>query len=139
MSRTTNEINRITTTVISLSAKILFAALVIFLLYEGATRGYALGYEVFNPVAAEAAPGRDVEFSVGEGEGLFTVAGRLEEAGLIESRLVFVAQAVLYEYEIYPGTYVLNSSETSRELLQKMDEAAAETARQEAEEEDDGQ
>ena len=35
MSRTTREINRITTTIISMSIRLLFYALVFFLLYEG--------------------------------------------------------------------------------------------------------
>ena len=46
MSRTTREINRITTTIISMSVRLLFYALVFFLLYEGITRGYSLGHEV---------------------------------------------------------------------------------------------
>ena len=58
MSRTTREINRITTTIISMSVRLLFYALVFFLLYEGITRGYSLGHEVFSPTAVAEAPGR---------------------------------------------------------------------------------
>lgn len=140
MSRTTREINQITATIIGLSAKLLFFALVFFLLYEGAVRGYRLGHEIFDPSAVEAPPGTAREIVIGEKDSAADVGKMLEEEGLIESRLVFLIQAKLYEYEIEPGTYVFHTSETSREMLKTLDDAAV-AARKEKEEsgEDDSE
>lgn len=122
MSRTTREINRITTTIISMSFRLLFYALVFFLLYEGVTRGYSLGHEIFAPVAVAEAPGRDRELTIGEGETVSEVAGILEKNGMIKNKLIFVIQSIIYDYEVYPGTYVLNTSMTSRDMLKLIDE-----------------
>ena len=47
MSNTTNEINKVTGTIIRVSWKLIVYALAILFLYEGATRGYQFGYDVF--------------------------------------------------------------------------------------------
>ena len=47
MSRTTREINKITTAVICISVKLIVYALIILLLYEAVTRGFAFGHEIF--------------------------------------------------------------------------------------------
>ena len=52
----------------------------------------------------------------------------LERVGLIRSRVVFVLQAKIYEYKIYPGTYQFSTAQTSLEMLKEMDEAAASAA-----------
>lgn len=126
MSRTTREINRITTTIISMSIRLLFYALVFFLLYEGITRGYSIGHEIFSPTAVSGAPGKDMEITVKEGESVSAVAGELEKSGLIKDKLIFVIQAVFYDYEVYPGTYTLNTSMTSKEMLKLIDESGIE-------------
>lgn len=122
MSRTTREINRITTAIISMSVRLLIFALVFFLMYEGITRGYRFGHAVFAPEAAENAPGRDYSYTVENGDSLMEVSKELKEAGLITDRYVFIVQAKFYDYELQPGTYRLNSSMTSRDMLQMMDE-----------------
>ena len=123
MSRTTREINRITTTIISMSVRLLFYALVFFLLYEGITRGYSLGHEVFSPTAVAEAPGTDKEFTIRNGESLSEVA---EESGLINNKLIFIIQAQFFDYEVYPGTYTLNTSMTSRDMMKAIDESGIE-------------
>ena len=126
MSRTTREINRITTTIISMSVRLLFYALVFFLLYEGITRGYGLGHEIFAHTAVAEAPGTDKEFTINKGESLSEVAGELEKSGLIKNKLICIIQAKLYDYEVYPGTYTLNTSMTSRDMMKSIDESGIE-------------
>lgn len=126
MSRTTREINRITTTIISMSARLLFYALVFFLLYEGVTRGYSLGHEIFAPTAVASAPGSDQEVVIKKGESLTKVAARLEKDGLIQNKLIFVIQSKFYDYDIYPGTYTLNTAMTSKDMLKLIDEKGTE-------------
>ena len=49
MSNRTREINKITTTIIGISVKLMVYALIILLLYEAVARGYAFGHEIFLP------------------------------------------------------------------------------------------
>lgn len=49
MSRRTREINRVTGGIISISLKLILLALVCILMYEGVTRGYSFGHEIFAP------------------------------------------------------------------------------------------
>lgn len=134
MSRTTREINRITTTIISMSIRLLFYALVFFLLYEGITRGYSIGHEIFSPTAVAEAPGKDMEITVKKGESVSAVAGELEKSGLIKNKLIFVIQAKFYDYEVYPGTYTLNTSMTSKDMLKLIDESGIENEKAKAKE-----
>ena len=122
MSRTTREINRITTAIISMSVRLLICALVFFLMYEGVTKGYQFGHAIFSPEAVSEAPGRDQAYTIEEGDSLLQVSKDLEEAGLIKNRYVFIAQAKFYSYDLYPGTYALNTSMTSKDMLQMIDE-----------------
>ena len=123
MGRTMRQVNRITTTIISMSARLLFYALVLFLLYEGVTRGYRFGYEVFNPTAVAAAPGTDRQIEIKKGDTLMGVARELETDGLIKNRLIFVIQSKFYDYGIEAGTYTLNTSMTSKDMLKLIDGA----------------
>ena len=49
MSNRTREINKITTTIIGISVKLMVYALIILLLYEAVARGYALAMRYFLP------------------------------------------------------------------------------------------
>ena len=114
MSSRTREINKITMAIISISVKLMLLALLILLLYEAVIRGYAFGHAVFYAEAVEAAPGHNITVVVKDGEDVSQTAGELEKKGLIKN---------IYAYDkIYPGTYTLNTSMTSKEILQKLSE-----------------
>lgn len=121
MSRTTKEINKVTTTIISMSCKVLIYVLVFFLMYEGITRGYSYGHEIFAPTAVSQAPGREFNVVVKEGDSVKTVAKELKEKGLIRDEIIVIIQSIFYEYEMHPGTYALNTSMTSMEMLKLID------------------
>ena len=118
MSRTTKEINKITGTIIGISGKLILYALVILLLVEGVSRGYAFGREVVNPTAMEEAPGVDLQVTIPEDQSYEETVQMLQDMGLIGNQLVAKAQMKFYEYDIYPGTYTLNTSMTSKEIFQ---------------------
>lgn len=122
MSRITKEINKITGTIIGISGKLILYALVILLLLEGVGRGYSFGYEIFHPTAVEAAPGRDFEVTVPKGQTSTETVEMLYDMGLIGNKLTARVQLRFYEYEIYPGTYTLNTSMTSKEMFQLLNE-----------------
>ncbi len=123
MSNRTREINKITTTIISISVKLMVYALIILLLYEAVARGYAFGHEIFFAEAADEAPGQDMVVRIDSKESVSDTAQFLAHKGLIKSEFAFIFQSRFYDYEtIYPGTYTLNTSMTSKEILQLLNE-----------------
>jgi UPF0755 protein len=126
MSRVTNEINKVTGTIISVAGKLIFYAVVVLLLVEGCTRGYAFGHAIFCPTAMEATPGTDKVVTITDGQSTGDVASMLRSRGLIDSELILQIQKRFYEYEFHPGTYELNTSMTSKEILQVLNEGTGE-------------
>lgn len=122
MSNTTKEINKVTGAIIGVSGKLIIYALVVLLLYEGVTKGYAFGYEIFHSTAMAEAPGIDKVVQIGEGDSLMDIAKSLDEKGLIKNEYAFLIQSIFYEYgkgeyEIIPGTFTLNNSMTTKEMI----------------------
>ncbi len=105
--------------------RIVFLVLAVFLLYEGAVKGYWLGHEIFCPSAIETEPGKVRTVTITKDESASEAGEALEKVGLIKSRLVFVMQSKIYEYKIYPGTYQFTTAQTSLDMLKEMDEAAS--------------
>ncbi len=120
MSETTKDINRVTGAIIGISFRLIIYAVAILLIYEGATKGYEFGHEIFYASSMEEAPGRDMEMTLEAGTSVASVGKKLEKDGLIHNRYSFIIQAMVYEYEIQPGTYTLNTSMTSREILEEL-------------------
>ena len=50
----------------------------------------------------------------------------LKSYGLIANEYSFVIQAIFFDYEVNPGTYTVNTSMTSKEILQMMNENTGE-------------
>lgn len=122
MSQITKDINKITGTIIGISGKLILYALVILLLAEGITRGYDFGHAIFYATAMEAAPGRDKELAVPRGQTTSETIRALKDLDLIDNELAIRIQMKFYDYEVYPGTYTLNTSMTSKEILQLLNE-----------------
>ena len=79
MSQMTKEINAITGTIIGVSGKLIVYALVILLLVEGMTRGYAFGHEVFYATAVDPEPGFRYSVTIPEGQDLAETARMLKD------------------------------------------------------------
>lgn len=123
MSRMTKEINKITGAVIGVSGKLIIYALVILLLYEGVTRGFSFGYSIFYSTGVAPEPGIEKQVVINEEDTVQDIAAMLKEKGLINSESVFVIQSLLYGYgksgdhDIKAGTFVLNNSTPSKEIV----------------------
>lgn len=117
MSDTTRDINRVTGAIIKVSLRLIIYALIILIFYEGITAGFKFGYEIFSSTAVSAAPGIDKAVYIEEDMSDFEVGRLLEKQGLIRNPYVFAIQAEFYGYEIYPGSYLFNTSMTSRDIL----------------------
>lgn len=128
MSRMTKDINKVTGTVIAVSGKLILYAVIVLLLFEGMTKGYEFGHEIFYATAMEQGTGSDKTVSISDGQSVKETAHMLAQSGLISNELAFQVQKHFYDYEIYPGTYTLNTSMTSKEILQILNEKPEEAA-----------
>lgn len=122
MSQMTKEINKVTGTIIGVSGKLILYAVIILLLFEGMSKGYQFGHEIFYPTAMAEAPGTPRVVTIKKGESAAESAHTLGQLGLIGNELAFRVQMKFYEYEIYPGTYTLNTSMTTKDILQVLNE-----------------
>ena len=131
MSNTTNEINKVTGTVIRVSWKLIVYAVTVMVLYEGITRGYAFGHDIFYSPAVAAKPGVSMRVTIGEGEEVADIASALERGGLIRNKYAFIIQSIFYDYgssdnPVEAGTYLLNNSMTSKEIILALREGVEE-------------
>ena len=124
MSHITRDINKVTGTVIGISGKLILYALVILLLAEGITRGYAFGHSLFYESSVE--PGRDITVTIPDGQKDSDTIHKLKKDGLIDNELAMRVQMKFYDYEIQPGTYTLNTSMSSKKMLQILNEKTEE-------------
>ncbi len=105
--------------IISISLQMIVCALIIIALYDTGVKGFEFGQSIFSQTAvASEANGKDMIVIVEEDASEADVAKLLENKGLIEDYKVFWIQAKLYNATLYPGTYTLNTSMTSEEMLQ---------------------
>ncbi len=117
MSKVTKEINKISMAVIGFSGRIVLYTLIVVLLIMGAKRGYAFGYSIFYAPAMEEAPGQEKVVTLDGTESIAEVGKLLEDIGLIRDHNAFSIQARCYEYEVKAGTWNLNTSLSSKELI----------------------
>lgn len=103
--------------IISISFQMIVCALVVILLYDAGMKGFQFGESVFSTKAVSEAPGKDMIVIVENGASDMDVAKLLESKGLILDSKVFFVQAKLYKAHMHPGTYTLNTSMTSEEIL----------------------
>ncbi|MCR5358140.1 MAG: endolytic transglycosylase MltG [Lachnospiraceae bacterium] len=82
-------------------------------------KAYDFGFRVFTEGPVAEAPGRDIVVSVDKGEGLTDIAKKLEEKGITSDWALFFVQAKLSEHKgsVDPGTYTLNNSMTTDEMM----------------------
>lgn len=64
--------------------------------------------------------GKEVVVTIPEDSGTGEIASILKKNGLIESELAFRIQSILYEADIYSGTYTLNTEYSPEELIEAM-------------------
>lgn len=133
MSRMTREINKITGTIIGISGKLIVYAVVVLLLFEGITRGYAFGHDIFYATAMEEAPGTPRTVTIPRHYTTAEATAELKDAGLIDNTLAFQIQKMFYDYDIHPGTYELNTSMTTKEILQELNAEPEDASKEESE------
>lgn len=119
-----------------MSWKLIVYAVVALLMYEAVTRGYEFGHDIFSSSAMAPEPGMDMRVTIKNGEEVADIAAALEKAGVIKSRYAFVIQSIFYDYgssdhPVEGGTYLLNNSMTSKEIILSLREGVKDEAAEE--------
>ena len=78
---------------------------------------FKLGYGLFQNDAMEEVPGTEVFVTIPEDATKDEVAQLLKYNGLIEDEDLFKLRCIVYDAKFYPGTYSLNTSMTTEEML----------------------
>ena len=102
--------------------KIVLAIIIVMLVYKWSLLAYDYGQRVFNEPPMSAGSGRTVTVVVSEGDSAKEIGEKLEKSGLIRDAMLFRIQEMLsaYKDELQPGTYELNTSMTTEEMMEIM-------------------
>ena len=122
MSKLTKEINKISLAVIGISGRLVFYALVLVLLVLGVRKTYEFGHDIFYAPGMEALPGTEKTVTLDGTESVADVGKLLEDAGLIRDHVAFSIQVKCYDCEVKKGSFSLNTSQSSKEIINILDE-----------------
>ena len=113
------KLNKVIFKFVSISFSILVTLLVIVGLIEIGRYCYDFGYRVFTETAIEEEPGTDIVVQVTSDMSEYEIGKMLEKEGLIRDAKLFYAQLKLSAYsgKLLPGSYTLNTSMTSKDML----------------------
>lgn len=106
--------------------------LVLVGIYRVGEYAYTYCYSIVSDAAAEEAPGRDVAVNLTSDMTAKNVAQLLEKKGLVKDAKIFRLQLKANDYDdkLKPGSYVLNTSMSPKEMMKIM---AGETEQEEEE------
>lgn len=93
-------------------------AVICILRYAG--KAYNFGYRIFAEEPMSDPPGRDITVTVTADDSQSEIMQMLEDKGIIRDHKLFTIQKKLslYKEDVKPGTYVLNTSMNSDELIE---------------------
>ena len=116
-TRSSEQLNRLSSGVMVIAARILIYTLLLLVLYRGVTAAYSFGYELFYSQSVEEAPGRDIRVTIPQNADTGQAAELLLKKGLIRSTASFRAQAAFFGLTVKPGSYLLKFSNFPLHLL----------------------
>ena len=120
-------------TVLNILLEILLLLIFVLVIWNAGKWAYTFGYQVFAEQTVDEEPGRDIQVTINEGDSNREVCAMLESKGLIKNADAFYVRLMLTDYRklIKPGTYTLNTSLQSEEMMAVM---SGETLEEEEEE-----
>ncbi len=95
---------------------IVFLAVVALLSYIG----YNFGQRLFSEAGTQEFPGTDIGVVIEENMSRSEVAEVLYDKGLIRDEGIFAYQCIIFESEFYTGEYVLNTSDSPEDIIEKL-------------------
>ncbi len=95
-------------------------AVAILVIVKAGEKAYDFGFRIFTEEAMSPAPGREVAVTIVQGDSTMDVAKMFEEKGLIRDYKLFYVQkkCSVYDADIKPGFYTLNTSMTADEMFE---------------------
>lgn len=121
--------NKVVFRFVSVSFSVLVLLIVFIGVFKASAFCYDFGYRIFSEPPVAAVPGTEVVVQIDEGDSAFDIGEQLEEKGLIRNSELYVAQYYLSAYvdKLLPGTYTLNTSMKTKEMLVVMSTPIEET------------
>ena len=118
------KINKAVLKFVKLGMTFIVALLVLYVTISISLTGFNFGYRVFTEPAMEEEPGRDIVVIIDKGMGAGEIGAELERQGLVRDGNLFMIQLMLsaYKDDIQPGSHILNTSMTPKEMMILMSE-----------------
>ncbi|SFG13955.1 UPF0755 protein [Lachnospiraceae bacterium C7] len=115
-------VNKVLFSFIKIAFSIMVILLFVYALTFFAGRAYDVGYRIFNEEAVTTGEGKEVEITITSNMSNKDIGELLEKKGLIKNSNLFWIQGEISSLSdhVEPGTYVLNTSMTSDEIINKM-------------------
>ena len=109
-------------TVFNILVEILLILLCVLVIWKAGKWAYDFGYRIFAEQTVDEEPGRDIEITISEGDSNRSICSMLESKGLIRDSDIFYVRLMLTDYRklLEPGTYTLNTSMKSEEMMAVM-------------------
>ena len=125
----TKSTNKLVFRFVSISFSVLILLVIFIGVFKASAFCYDFGYRIFTEKPMESAPGRDVVVQIDTDDSAFDIGKMLEQKGLVRDSSLYVAQYYLSAYvnDLLPGTYTLNTSMTTKEMLIVMSTAEKDT------------
>ena len=121
--------NKVVFRFVSISFTVLILLVIFIGVFKASTFCYDFGYRIFTEKPMESEPGRDIVVQIDADDSAFDIGKMLEQKGLVRDSSLYVAQYYLSAYvnDLLPGTYTLNTSMTTKEMLIVMSTAVEDT------------
>lgn len=118
-SKTTQNVNSIVATIISVSVNIIIIAIVAMCVYTFGIWAYNFGTAVFSHEPVDKYNGKSVIVTIPTDASSMDVSDIMKKAGLVEDKYVFMVQIILSDQSgnIAAGTYTLSTDMTPDELI----------------------
>lgn len=93
-------------------------AVCVLVVYKAGKYAFDFGFRIFTEEPMSPIPGRDVAITIVQGDSLMDTCNMLEEKGLVrDAKLAWIQKKVsVYDGDIEPGFYTLNTSMTAEEM-----------------------
>ena len=111
--------SRVVFHILSICIRVLVFILIVIAVWQVGAKVYETGYRVFTEEPMSEKPGKDVVVEITEGMSAVSIGKVLEDHKLVENGYLFAVQMKLSAYanDVKPGNYVLNTSQTYKEML----------------------
>lgn len=96
--------------------------IMLLIMLVGIPFSFQFGHSIFYASSVDSPPGRNVEMTIEDGMSFGKLADKLYENGVIGNKLSFEIQAKFFDIRMHSGEYTFNTSQTSRQILEIIDD-----------------